>query len=129
VRTRGARLRRVGVSTCWRLILVCLAGGMGGNTWLLRGSFATIPKGLDESARVDGATPTQICWGVVLPLALPVLAVITLLSFIGTFNEFVLASAIMQTTHHFTMPVGMRLFIDQQYGSRWGYFAAGSLMA
>jgi arabinogalactan oligomer/maltooligosaccharide transport system permease protein len=65
----------------------------------------------------------------VLPLALPVLAVIALLSFIGTFNEFVLASAIMQTTHHFTMPVGMRGFIDQQYGSRWGYFAAGSLLA
>ena len=119
----------LGINTFFALILVYLGGAMGVNTWLLKGFFDTIPKELDESARVDGATATQIFWGVVLPLALPVLAVIALLSFIGTFNEFVLASAIMQTTHHFTMPVGMRGFIDQQYGSRWGYFAAGSLLA
>jgi arabinogalactan oligomer/maltooligosaccharide transport system permease protein len=35
----------------------------------------------------------------------------------------------MQTTHHFTLPVGMRGFIDQQYGQRWGPFAAGCLLA
>jgi arabinogalactan oligomer/maltooligosaccharide transport system permease protein len=119
----------LGINTFFALILVYLGGAMGVNTWLMKGFFDTIPKELDESARVDGATPNQIFWGVVLPLALPVLAVVALLSFIGTFNEFVLASAIMQTTHHFTMPVGMRGFIDQQYGARWGYFAAGSLMA
>ena len=125
----GAIFPFMGINTFFALILVYLAGAMGVNTWLMKGFFDTIPKELDESARVDGATASQIFWGVVLPLALPVLAVVALLSFIGVFNEFVLASAIMQTTHHFTMPVGMRGFIDQQYGSRWGYFAAGSLMA
>jgi arabinogalactan oligomer/maltooligosaccharide transport system permease protein len=125
----GSIFPAFGINTFAALILVYLAGAMGVNTWLLKGFFDTIPKELDESARVDGATAAQIFWGVVLPLALPVLAVIALLSFIGTLNEFVLASAIMQTTHHFTMPVGMRGFIDQQYGSRWGYFAAGSLIA
>ena len=64
-----------------------------------------------------------------LPLALPVLAVVGLWSFIATINEFAIASAILQTVHHFTLPVGMRGFIDQQYGQRWGYFAAGSLLA
>jgi arabinogalactan oligomer / maltooligosaccharide transport system permease protein len=119
----------LGLNSLLAVIVVYLGGAMGVQAWLMKGFFDTIPKELDESARVDGATATQIFWGVVLPLALPVLAVIALLSFIGTFNEFVLASAIMQTTHHFTMPVGMRGFIDQQYGSRWGYFAAGSLLA
>ncbi len=119
----------MGINTFVALIVVYLGGAMGVNTWLMKGFFDTIPKELDESARVDGATATQIFWGVVLPLALPVLAVVGLLSFIGTLNEFVLASAIMQTSHHFTMPVGMRGFIDQQYGAHWGYFAAGSLMA
>ena len=69
---------------------------MGVNTWLMKGFFDTIPKELDESARVDGATPAQVFWGVVLPLAAPVLAVIALISFIATLNEFVIASAILR---------------------------------
>ena len=56
---------------------------MGVNTWLMKGFFDTIPTELDESARVDGATPAQIFWGVVLPLAAPVLAVVALISFIA----------------------------------------------
>jgi arabinogalactan oligomer/maltooligosaccharide transport system permease protein len=111
------------------LIFVYLGGAMGVNTWLMKGFFDSIPKELDESARVDGATPAQIFWGVVLPLALPILAVVGLWSFIATLNEFAIASAILQTTHHFTLPVGMRGFIDQQYGQRWGFFSAGALMA
>ena len=63
----------------------------------MKGFFDTIPSELDESARVDGATPAQIFWGVMLPLAAPVLAVVGLISFIGTINEFVIASALMQT--------------------------------
>jgi arabinogalactan oligomer/maltooligosaccharide transport system permease protein len=111
------------------LVVVYLGGAMGVNTWLMKGFFDSIPKELDESARVDGATAGQIFWGVVLPLALPILAVVGLWSFIATMNEFAIASAILVTTHHFTLPVGMRGFIDQEYGQRWGFFAAGALMA
>lgn len=119
----------LGQDTFTALVLVYLGGAMGVNTWLMKGFFDSIPKELDESARVDGATPAQIFWGVVLPLALPILAVVGLWSFIATMNEFAIASAILVTTHHFTLPVGMRGFIDQEYGQRWGFFAAGALMA
>jgi len=98
------------------------------NTWLMKGFFDTIPAELDESARVDGATPAQIFWGVVLPLAVPVLAVVGLISFVFTFNEFVVASVVLQSTAHQTLPLGMQRFIDQQYGQRWGPFAAGALL-
>ena len=111
------------------LIIVYLGGSLGVNAWLLKGFFDTIPSELDESARVDGATAGQIFWGVVLPLAAPVLIVVGLISFISTLNEFVIASAIMQTQDHLTMAVGMNGFIDQQYGQRWGPFAAGTLLA
>ena len=57
------------------------------------------------------------------------LVVVALISFVFTLNEFVLASALLQTNDHFTLPVGMHGFISQQYGQRWGPFAAGSLMA
>ena len=110
-------------------MLVYLGGALGVNTWLLKGFFDTIPAELDESARVDGATPAQIFWGVVLPLATPVLAVVGLFSFVATMNEFVIASVLLQTKHNFTLPLGMRGFIDQQYGQHWGPFAAGVLLA
>ena len=99
------------------------------NTWLLKGFFDTIPTELDESARVDGATPAQIFWGVILPLAAPVLAVVGLFSFVATVNEFVIVSLLMQTKDHFTLPVGMRSFIDEQYAEQWGVFSAGVLLA
>ncbi|HZR96828.1 MAG TPA: ABC transporter permease subunit [Gaiellaceae bacterium] len=117
------------LNTYSALILVYLGGALGVNAWLLKGFFDTIPAELDESARVDGATAGQIFWGVVMPLAAPVLVVVGLISFISTLNEFVIASAIMQTQDHLTLAVGMNGFIDQKYGQRWGPFAAGTLIA
>ena len=119
----------IGINSLLAVIVVYLGGSMGIQAWLMKGFFDTIPKELDESARVDGATPGQIVWGVVMPLAAPVLAVVALMSFVFTLNEFVIASAILQTTNHFTLPVGLRGFIDQQYGQRWGPFTAGALLS
>jgi arabinogalactan oligomer / maltooligosaccharide transport system permease protein len=119
----------IGLDTLLAVVIVYLGGAMGIQTWLMKGFFDTIPAELDESARVDGATPAQIFWGVVLPLAAPVLAVVALISFVFTLNEFVIASALLQTTSHKTLPVGMQGFISDQYGQRWGPFAAGALMA
>lgn len=119
----------LGLNHLTALIVVYLGGAMGVNTWLMKGFFDTIPKELDESARVDGATPGQVFWAVVLPLAAPVLAVIALLSFVGTVNEFIIASAILQTPDHFTLGVGMQSYIDQKYAEHWGPFAAGVLIA
>ena len=119
----------MGLDTKTGLLLVYLGGVMGVNTWLLKGFFDTIPTELDESARVDGATPAQIFWGVVLPLALPILSVIAILSFVGTFNEYVLASTLLQSPENLTLPVGLHRYSDQQYSEHWGPFAAGVLLA
>jgi len=125
----GAIFSFLGLNSFTALVIVYLGGALGVNTWLMKGFFDTIPSELDESARVDGATASQIFWGVVLPLAAPIIAVVGLISFVSTMNEFVIASAILQTQHHFTLPVGMHGFIDQAYGKRWGTFAAGALLA
>jgi arabinogalactan oligomer/maltooligosaccharide transport system permease protein len=119
----------LGLNSVIAVIVVYLGGSMGVQTWLMKGFFDTIPTELDESARVDGATAAQIFWGVVLPLAAPVLVVVALISFVFTLNEFVLASALLQTNKHYTLPVGLYQFINQNYGQHWGPFAAGSLMA
>jgi arabinogalactan oligomer / maltooligosaccharide transport system permease protein len=119
----------IGLDTKTGLIVVYLGGVMGVNTWLLKGFFDTIPAELDESARVDGATPSQIFWGVVLPLALPILSVIAIFSFVGAFNEYVLASTLLQSNENFTLPLGLNKYIDKQYAEHWGPFAAGVLLA
>ena len=119
----------LGLNSITAIIVVYLGGVLSVNTWLMKGFFDTIPKELDESARVDGATPSQLYWGVVLPLATPVLAVIALLSFIGTLNEYVIASVLLQSSKHQTLPVGLYNFINAQYQQYWGPFAAGVLLA
>ena len=119
----------LGLNTLTGLILVYLGGAMGVNAWLMKGFFDTIPAELDESARVDGATPAQVFWAVVLPLAAPVLAVVALITFISVMNEFILASALLETQKKFTLPLGMFQLVDQKYAEEWGPFAAGVLLA
>lgn len=119
----------IGLNTLTGLVIVYLGGVLGVNVWLMKGFFDTIPAELDESARVDGATPAQVFWGVILPLAAPVLAVIGLFAFIGVVNEFVIASVLLQDKEQQTLAIGLWKFIDQQYAENWGPFAAGVLMA
>ena len=81
----------IGLGSQAGLILVYLGGSMGVNIWLLKGFVDSIPAELDEAAKIDGASPVQTYWLIFIPLATPVLAVVCLLSFIGTFNEFIVA--------------------------------------
>jgi len=120
----------IGLNTRSGVILVFLGGALGINTWLLKGFFDSIPTELDESARVDGATPAQIFWGIILPLGAPVLAVIGLFSFISTINEYVIVSQLLQDPDKYTLSVGLFNFVNREYGQDWGPFCAGvALMA
>jgi len=120
----------IGLNTRSGVILVYLGGALGVNAWLMKGFFDSIPNELDESARVDGATPAQIFWGIILPLGAPVLAVIGLLSFISTINEYVIVSQLLQDPDKYTLSVGLFNFVNREYGQDWGPFCAGvALMA
>lgn len=111
------------------LILIYLGGILGVNTWLMKGFFDSIPRDLDEAATIDGAGPWQTFWSVILPLVRPILVVVGLLIFVGTYSEFVLARVMLQDSDKYTLAVGLSLFIRDQYANRWGIFAAGSLVA
>ena len=119
----------IGLDSLAGLTLVYLGGAMGVNAWLIKGFFDTIPMEIDESAKVDGATHGQVFWGIILPLAVPVLAVVGLLSFIGTINEFIIANTLIQSPATKTLAVGLRGFIANEYSENWGPFAAGALLA
>ncbi len=118
-----------GLGSIWGLYLIYIGGALGVNAWLLKGFLDTIPLELDESARLDGASVPQVFWLIFLPLAAPVLAVTAILSFIGTFNEFVLASLFLQDVERRTVAVGLQQFVGGQFAETWGPFAAGSIIA
>jgi ABC-type maltose transport system permease subunit len=94
----------------------------------MKGFFDTIPRELDESALVDGATPFESFRHIVLPLARPIIAVIGILTFIGTYGDFLLARVILKSTENYTLAVGMSLFIKGQFAKQWGVFAAGAVL-
>lgn len=118
-----------GLGTQWGLILVYLGGAMGVNIWLLKGFVDSIPLEIDEAAKIDGASEMQTYWQIFIPLAAPVLAVVTLLSFIGTFNEYILARLFLVDVESRTVAVGLQQFIAGQFADNWGAFAAGSILA
>jgi arabinogalactan oligomer/maltooligosaccharide transport system permease protein len=118
-----------GLGTPGGLLLVYLGGAMGANAWLLKGFLDSIPIELDESAKIDGASPAQIFWLIFLPLTKPILIVVALLTFMQTFNEFILASVFLADVQTRTIAVGLQSFISSQFSSNWGAFAAGSVLA
>jgi arabinogalactan oligomer/maltooligosaccharide transport system permease protein len=119
----------LGIGTQAGLVLVYLGGAMGVNIWLLKGFVDSIPAELDEAAKIDGASAMQTYWQIFIPLAAPVLAVVSLLSFIGTFNEFILARLFLIEVESRTVAVGLQQFIGGQFSENWGPFAAGSIVA
>lgn len=119
----------LGIGSQIALIMVYLGGALGANTYLMYGFFNTIPKELDEAAKIDGATHTQIFYGIILRLAAPILAVIALLAFIGTASDFILANIILTTPESKTLAVGLYMYVGDQFGRNWTVFAAGAVIS
>lgn len=126
--TLGEIVPSLGVNSKIALICVYLGGALGANTFLMYGFFNTIPKELDEAAKIDGCTHTQIYWTIILPLVTPILAVVGLLSFISSFNDFILARTILTGQENWTMAVGMNLWVGGNE-KQWDLFSAGSIVA
>jgi ABC-type maltose transport system permease subunit len=110
------------------LILVYLGGAMGINIWLMKGYLDTIPREIDESAMVEGASDWQIFTHLILPLIRPILIVVAIINYIGTYGEFVLARVLLRSNETYTLMVGLQIFAGAQFNQRWGIFAAGALL-
>jgi arabinogalactan oligomer/maltooligosaccharide transport system permease protein len=119
----------LGLNTHAGLILVYSGGAMGMNIWLMKGYMDTIPRDIDESAHVDGATDWEVFSKLILPLLRPILVVIAILSFIGTYGEFIIARTLLTQRETQTVMVGLQIFTAGQYTQNWGVFAAGALIA
>ncbi|WP_407344021.1 sugar ABC transporter permease [Pengzhenrongella phosphoraccumulans] len=119
----------LGLNSKLALICVYLGGSLGVNTFLMYGFFNTIPRELDEAAKLDGASHAQIYWTIILRLVAPILAVVGLLSFIFSFGEFIIARIVLQSEGNWTLAVGLYGWVSQQLDANWGLFAAGAVIA
>ncbi|MEV1329060.1 sugar ABC transporter permease [Micromonospora costi] len=119
----------IGFNTPWGLFLLYMGGALGVNTWLMKGFFDTLPRELDESATMDGATHAQVFFRIMLPLVAPILAVTGLLAFIGTINEFLMANVFLTDTDSKTLAVGMYGMLQgNERNNNFGMFAAATLL-
>ncbi|MBE2249065.1 MAG: sugar ABC transporter permease [Myxococcus sp.] len=121
-------LQALGLLDSWGgLVLVYSTSSLPFCVWMLKGYFDTIPRELEEAAVMDGASPWQVFWKVVLPLARPALAVTALFSFMTAWNEFILAATLINDAARFTLPVALQQYVGE-WKTEWGHFAAGALL-
>jgi multiple sugar transport system permease protein len=97
--------------------------------WMLQSYFATIPKEIEEAARIDGASWLQTLRLVFLPLALPALAVTAILTFIFAWNEFVLALTLLRSSDQFTLTLKVFSLVGGRYSVEWDVVMAATFLA
>lgn len=123
----GAAFPAIGLNTHAALVLA-YSGGIATHVWTLKGYYETLPSEIEEAATVDGATPWQAFWRVLLPMAVPILVVVFMLAFIGAVIEYPVASILLTQQDQLTLAVGSNLFVHE-HNFHWGDFAAAAILS
>ena len=105
------------LNTFLPLIVPSFFGGGAFYIFLLRQFFMTIPRDLDEAAKIDGASSVRIFWNLILPLSKPVLATVAIFSFIQHWNEFIAPLIFLNSPDKFTVSIGLRYFVSSAFES------------
>ena len=116
------------LNTFTGLVLAYSGGIISFGTWVYKGYLESISPSLEEAAMVDGATRWQVFTKILLPLSAPMFVFIFLLQFVGTYSEFVLANLVLTGVESWNVGVGLRSFTTGQFQTKWGVFAAASVL-
>ncbi|MBO8462821.1 MAG: sugar ABC transporter permease [Firmicutes bacterium] len=120
-------LRINGLNTLWGLVLVYLAGNIPYNTWLVKSYLDTVPKSLDEAARIDGASHFLIFRKIVLPVAKPIIIFLSITSFTAPWMDFIFPKLVLRSSKVQTVALGLFGFVTDKK-NMFATFAAGSLL-
>lgn len=117
------------IDTYRALIVPGLFNAFG--TFLLRQFFLTIPQDVEDAAKIDGASPFRIFWNVILPISKPVLAALTISTFLGNWQSFMWPLLVVDSIEKKTLPIGLAYFQElYQYANpNWPLLMAGSIVA
>ena len=117
----------LGIDSHWSVILVYMSW-VTLHIWTIKGYFDSVDPALDKAAQIDGATPWQTFRHVFLPLAVPMIAVVFVLSFIGIINDYPIASVLLRSQETLTIAVGSRFYLNEKL-YLWGDFAAAAILS
>jgi arabinogalactan oligomer/maltooligosaccharide transport system permease protein len=95
--------------------------------WQMKSFYDTVPKELEEAARIDGCGPFTAYWKIILPLSLPAIAVTALFSFLTAWSEYAVAAVVIQDPQLYTLPLGLKSF-QASLATQWGLYAAGAIV-
>ncbi|WP_397328409.1 sugar ABC transporter permease [Paenibacillus arenilitoris] len=109
------------------LIIVYSAGSVLGG-FVVKGFYDTIPRSLDEAARIDGATHLQVFIRIMLPLSRPMLTYVALTTFTGSWVDFIFARLVLRSKENYTLAVGMWELVNSYQNSNFTLFAAGAVL-
>jgi len=109
------------------LIIAYSATALPFTVWQMKGYYDTIPYSLEEAAMIDGAGPIYSFWRIVLPLALPALAITALFSFMSAWSEYLVAAVLLQDQNLYTLPIGLKQFTSNMEVA-WGLYSAAALL-
>ena len=109
------------------LIVAYSATALPFTIWQMKGYYDTIPYSLEEAAMIDGASPTYTFYRIILPLAMPALAITALFSFMSAYSEYLVAVVLIQNTDYFTLPLGLKSF-QSTMEATWGLYSAGAII-
>ncbi|MGP4079257.1 carbohydrate ABC transporter permease [Pseudalkalibacillus sp. R45] len=119
-------MQKVGLlNTLWAMLIVYTGFNLPFVVWMLKAFFEEIPKELEESAMIDGYSRLMAFFKVVLPLALPGLVATSIFTIILTWNEFLFAMFLLNSTDVMTLPAGISTFITQ-FKTNWGALTAAA---
>jgi arabinogalactan oligomer / maltooligosaccharide transport system permease protein len=104
------------LNTPWALVLAYATTAIPFCVLMLKSYFDTLPVELEEAAKIDGLGPFGAFWKIVIPLSTPGIAVTAFYAFITAWNEFLFALVFLTRPEAFTLPIGVRLFINQNWG-------------
>lgn len=110
------------------LVLVYSAGSVLANGFVIKGFFDTIPRSLDESARIDGASHIQVFTKIMIPLSKPVLIYVGLTTFAGAWVDFIFARLVLTSRDKWTVAVGMFDLATSAQNANFTLFAAGAVL-
>ena len=118
----------LGLNTHGGLILLYLGGAMGINIWLMKGFFDSVPRDIDESGMMDGASDWQRFWYLIFPLVRPIIVVVSILTFFIVYSDWIFPSIVIRKSELFTLMLGLQQLIANDYGNQWAVFAAGAVL-
>ena len=114
------------VDSLWAVILPAAAGPVG--VFLMRQFMLQIPDDLLEAARVDGAGEHYIFWRIVMPLSVPALAALAILTFLPSWNALLWPLIVLTSQDNYTLPVALAIFSRGQFQADYGLLMAGSVI-